>query len=311
MEALEKNQDLYELFGVPNDADEATIKTAYRKKALVIHPDKNPDDPQATENFRHLTEALTILTNPIARKSYDLKRNNNNTTTASSDTLLTTAPNKKATAKQTADKCKQTADKSKQTADHRRRKSSSSQHHSNSRYDHNGRENKYENMFNAFTTNNKPPHTTTAAASSSRPKSQSEPKRRTADIFMTEIPSELFSQNHQSDIKNYNEKCVYGVFVQEIVDKTDNQKKPFVYTLKSFSIGIGILIILTVLTWHHLRDWNYAEDPALTLGKYILRFFLKTTIFQVFLFNNDFHNVLKYICNGNRYYNNYDLLQKV
>ena len=261
MEALEMNEDLYELFGVPNDADEATIKTAYRKKALVIHPDKNPDDPQATENFRHLTEALTILTNPIARKSYDLKRNNYTTsTTASSDTLLTTAPNKKATAKQTADK-------SKQTTDHRRRRSSSTQHQYNStRYDHNGRENKYENMFNAFTTNNKPPNTstTTSAASSSRPKSNSEPK---ADIFMTEIPSELFSQKHQSDIKNYNEKCVYGVFVQEIVDKADNQKKQFVYTLKSFSIGIGILIILTVLTWHHLRDWNYAEDPALTLGR--------------------------------------------
>ena len=270
MEALEKNQDLYELFGVPNDADEATIKTAYRKKALVIHPDKNPDDPQATENFRHLTEALTILTNPIARKSYDLKRNNYTTsTTASSDTLLTTAPNKKATAKQTTDKCKQTTDKSKQTTDHRRRRSSSSQHQYNStRYDHNGRENKYENMFNAFTTNNNKPPNTTTTASSSRPKSHSEPKRRTdADIFMTEIPSELFSQKHQSDIKNYNEKCVYGVFVQEIVDKADNQKKQFVYTLKSFSIGIGILIILTVLTWHHLRDWNYAEDPALTLGR--------------------------------------------
>ena len=263
MEALEKNQDLYELFGVPNDADEATIKTAYRKKALVIHPDKNPDDPQATENFRHLTEALTILTNPIARKSYDLKRNNyTTTTTASSDTLLTTAPNKKATAKQTTDK-------SKQTTDHRRRRSSSSQHQYNStRYDHNGRENKYENMFNAFTTNNNKPPNTTTTASSARPKSHSEPKRRTdADIFMTEIPSELFSQKHQSDIKNYNEKCVYGVFVQEIVDKADNQKKQFVYTLKSFSIGIGILIILTVLTWHHLRDWNYAEDPALTLGR--------------------------------------------
>ena len=129
MEELEKNQDLYQLFGVANDADEATIKTAYRKKALVCHPDKNPDDPQATENFRHLTEALTILIDPNARKSYDLKRNNYTTTTASSDTLLTTAPNKKATAKKTADK-------SKQTTDHRRRRSSSSQHQYNStRYD--------------------------------------------------------------------------------------------------------------------------------------------------------------------------------
>ena len=265
MEELEKNQDLYELFGVANDADEATIKTAYRKKALVCHPDKNPDDPQATENFRHLTEALTILIDPNARKSYDLKRNNDESSSpnmSSTNTKPTTSQS--STAKQTADKCKQTADR-------RRRSSAQQQHkHSHERYDHNGHENKYENMFNAFT---KPP---TNTASSSRP---SHSEQGGTDIFMTEIPSELFSQKHQSDIKNYNEKCVYGVFVQEIVDKADNQKKQFVYTLKAFSIGIGILIILTVLTWHHLRDWNYAEDPALTLGK--LKF--------VYMFkNNDF-----------------------
>jgi DnaJ family protein C protein 17 len=113
MEALEKDQNLYQLFGVANDADEATIKTAYRKKALVCHPDKNPDDPQATENFRHLTEALTILIDPNARKSYDLKRNN----AASSSVVLPTqnvsstntksTTSQSSTAKQTADKCKQ------------------------------------------------------------------------------------------------------------------------------------------------------------------------------------------------------------
>ena len=43
----------------------------YRKKALSCHPDKNPNDEQAGDTFHQLTEALTILTNPKSRKSYD------------------------------------------------------------------------------------------------------------------------------------------------------------------------------------------------------------------------------------------------
>ena len=71
MEELEKNQDLYELFGVANDADEATIKKAYRKKALSCHPDKNPNDPRAAELFLQLSDALWVLTEEQAREAYD------------------------------------------------------------------------------------------------------------------------------------------------------------------------------------------------------------------------------------------------
>jgi curved DNA-binding protein CbpA len=39
-----KDLDLYELLEVEPDADEKTLKTAYRKKALTCHPDKNPDN---------------------------------------------------------------------------------------------------------------------------------------------------------------------------------------------------------------------------------------------------------------------------
>jgi DnaJ family protein C protein 17 len=66
-----KDLDLYLLFDIANDADENTIKKAYRKKALKVHPDKNPDNPKAAEKFHQLSEALTVLTDESARKAYD------------------------------------------------------------------------------------------------------------------------------------------------------------------------------------------------------------------------------------------------
>ena len=52
-----ENMDLYQLLGIESDADDATIKTAYRKQALLCHPDKNPDDPYAEHSFRQLNQA--------------------------------------------------------------------------------------------------------------------------------------------------------------------------------------------------------------------------------------------------------------
>ena len=66
-----KNMDLYLLLEVEADADENTIKKAYRKKALKCHPDKNPDNPKAAELFHQLSEALSVLTDDEARKAYD------------------------------------------------------------------------------------------------------------------------------------------------------------------------------------------------------------------------------------------------
>ena len=63
--------DLYELLGIEYNANETAIKTAFRKKALLCHPDKNPNNQKALELFHNLTEAVSILTNVESRKKYD------------------------------------------------------------------------------------------------------------------------------------------------------------------------------------------------------------------------------------------------
>lgn len=66
-----KDLDLYLLLGVDPDADDSTIKSAYRKKALKCHPDKNPDNPKAAELFHQLSDAYNVLSDEKARKAYD------------------------------------------------------------------------------------------------------------------------------------------------------------------------------------------------------------------------------------------------
>ncbi|XP_012275913.1 dnaJ homolog subfamily C member 17 [Orussus abietinus] len=65
------NLDLYQLIGASPTASVKEIKTAYRKKALTCHPDKNPDNPKAGELFHELSRALEILIDESARAAYD------------------------------------------------------------------------------------------------------------------------------------------------------------------------------------------------------------------------------------------------
>merc|ERR1711988_1613223 len=71
-------EDLYALFDIPPDADENTIRKAYRKSTLKYHPDKNPDDKTASDKFNKLSVALTILGDKDKRIKYDIKRANKN-----------------------------------------------------------------------------------------------------------------------------------------------------------------------------------------------------------------------------------------
>jgi DnaJ-class molecular chaperone len=63
--------DLYSQLGVKRDAGEAEIKKAYRKLAKELHPDKNKDNPKASERFSRVTQAYDILADKDKRARYD------------------------------------------------------------------------------------------------------------------------------------------------------------------------------------------------------------------------------------------------
>ena len=67
----ESKRDYYEVLGVSRDADEATIKKAYRALAKKYHPDMNPGDKEAEKKFKEASEAYAVLRNAEKRRQYD------------------------------------------------------------------------------------------------------------------------------------------------------------------------------------------------------------------------------------------------
>jgi molecular chaperone DnaJ len=65
------SRDYYDILGVSRDADDETIKKAFRVKARELHPDVNPDDPTAEERFKEVAEAYKVLSEPDTRQVYD------------------------------------------------------------------------------------------------------------------------------------------------------------------------------------------------------------------------------------------------
>ncbi len=65
------SHDYYKLLNIHSNASDKEIQTAYRKIALVNHPDKNPNDPKAEEYFKLVTEAYNVLSNPIKKRKFD------------------------------------------------------------------------------------------------------------------------------------------------------------------------------------------------------------------------------------------------
>lgn len=65
------NKDYYEVLGVSRDADEDTIKKAYRRLAMQYHPDKNPGDKESEERFKEAATAYEILKDREKRSRYD------------------------------------------------------------------------------------------------------------------------------------------------------------------------------------------------------------------------------------------------
>ncbi|WP_060722633.1 J domain-containing protein [Pseudonocardia sp. EC080625-04] len=67
-----RGADLYAVLGVGPDADRTQVRRAYRRQALALHPDRNPD-PSAPERFRAVAEAYAVLADPVRRDAYDTR----------------------------------------------------------------------------------------------------------------------------------------------------------------------------------------------------------------------------------------------
>jgi curved DNA-binding protein len=68
------HKDYYDVLSIKNNASQQEIKEAYRKLAFQFHPDRNKDDPAASDKMKALNEAYATLSDPVKRREYDSLR---------------------------------------------------------------------------------------------------------------------------------------------------------------------------------------------------------------------------------------------
>jgi curved DNA-binding protein CbpA len=66
-----RDPDPYRVLGIGSDATSAEVARAYRRLARAVHPDSRPGDPAAAGQFRALTEAYGLLSDPARRAAWD------------------------------------------------------------------------------------------------------------------------------------------------------------------------------------------------------------------------------------------------
>ncbi len=64
-------RDYYQVLDLSRTASEADVKKSYRRLAMKFHPDRNPDDHEATDKFKEVKEAYEVLIDPGKRAAYD------------------------------------------------------------------------------------------------------------------------------------------------------------------------------------------------------------------------------------------------
>ena len=71
METMAQKRDYYEVLGVERSCSGTEISAAFRKLAVKFHPDKNPDDEEASRYFKEAAEAFEVLSDTDKRSRYD------------------------------------------------------------------------------------------------------------------------------------------------------------------------------------------------------------------------------------------------
>ena len=64
-------KNYYQFLNIPQEADRKAIRSAYKKLAVQYHPDKNPDNPAAEEQFKRINEAYQVLSDEHKKEGYD------------------------------------------------------------------------------------------------------------------------------------------------------------------------------------------------------------------------------------------------
>ena len=67
----DSSESSYKILEITKSSTDDEVKKAYRKKAIEFHPDKNPGDKEAEENFKLAAEAYEVLSDPQKKAKYD------------------------------------------------------------------------------------------------------------------------------------------------------------------------------------------------------------------------------------------------